>query len=82
MSEAEKAIKEAEMEQLFARITSQALEHFNNKSKGDESKKEAIRQELLKLMERETSRMRQYNLERLKIEKERATAIAVSVESS
>lgn len=79
VSESAKAIEEAEMEKTLADITSQTLEYYNNESKGDEERREKVRQDLLKLIEDETSRVKQHNLERLQMEKEKAITDAVTV---
>ena len=74
-------MKEEEMETMLSSITSQALEYYNNESKGDEEQKNKMRQNLIKMMEDEASTAKQYNLERLQMGEEKMLTDAVTVVS-
>lgn len=82
VSEAEKPIIETKMKQTLADITDQALSYYDNNAKGSEEQKNKIRNDLISVMENETSRVTLHNHERLQLQKERATSGAVKVRLS
>lgn len=63
MIESEKPVKEEEMETMFSSITSQALEYYNNESKGNEEQKDKVRRDLVEMLKNEVSTAMQHNLE-------------------
>ena len=79
MIESEKPVKEEEMETMLSSITSQALEYYNNESKGNEEQKDKVRRDLVELMENEVSTAMQHNLERLQMGEEKMLTDAVTV---
>ena len=81
MIESKKPVKEEEMETMLSSITSQALEYYNNESKGNEEQKDKVRRDLVELMKNEVSTAMQHNLERLQMGEEKMLTDAVTVAS-
>ena len=79
ISQTKKPIQEEEMNQRLTDVVDQTLADYNNNSKGSESQKDPLRKDMMEVMENETSRVKQHNLERLKLQKERAMAQAMEV---
>ena len=77
ISQAKKPIQEEVINQRLTDIVDQTLAYYNNNSKGSESQKDPLRKDMMEVMENETSRVKQHNLERLKLQKERAQAMEV-----
>ena len=77
ISQTKKPIQEEEMSQRLTDVVDQTLAYYNNNSKGSE--KDPLRKDMMEVMENETSRVKQHNLERLKLQKEMTTAQAMEV---
>lgn len=79
ISQTKKPIQEEEMNQRLTDVVDQTLAYYNNNSKGSESQKDPLRKDMMEVMENEASRVKQHNLERLKLQKEMTTAQAMEV---